>query len=83
VLDKWNELEFALEKMRKRIQKSLTPEAELLRARDYISVLRGPKYVSHESEKPLTDPAMENETTRVSVGRREGGERERERGLAR
>jgi hypothetical protein len=53
--------------MKKGIHKGLTPDGELLKAKEYIASIRGPKFTAHEVEKTLVDPAMEANITRVSL----------------
>jgi hypothetical protein len=65
--EKWDELQAVLERMKKRIQRGYTPEAEVLRAKAYIGELRGPKFAAPEPDRSVTDPAMDGTVVRVST----------------
>lgn len=52
--------------MKRRIYGSRIPEEEVRRAWEYIGTLRGPKFVAPVVSTSLTDPAMDNNVTRIS-----------------
>ena len=64
--EKWDELQATLDRMKKRIQRGYTPDADVLRAKAYIGELRGPKFVAPDYQKSVTDPAMDAYVIRVS-----------------